>query len=70
MFLAKTANDLWYDLLITWEWVHYEISLAKDIKQSVLLWWHYETEVFGVQALANHLNKKFGIEVVFLDEKY
>lgn len=70
LFLAKTANDLDYDLLITWEWVHYEISLAKDMKQSILLWWHYETEIFGVQALANHLNKKFDIDVVFLDEKY
>lgn len=70
LFLAKMANELNYDLLITWEWAHHDISMAKDIKQSVLLWWHYETEIFGVQALAEKLNEKFGIDIVFLDEKY
>ena len=70
LFLAKKTKDIWYDLLITWEWAHYEISLAKDMWQSVLLGWHYETEVFGVQSLSEKLEKDFWVEVVFLDEKY
>ncbi len=70
LYSAKATKEKKYDLLITGEWAHYEIISAKEMGQSVLLWWHYETEVFGVQTLAEKLKKDFGIEVVFLDEKY
>ncbi len=70
LFHAKFARENNFDLLVTWEWAHYEMSLAKELSQSVLIWWHYETEIFGVQALAEKLNKDFGVEIVFLDEKY
>lgn len=64
---AKKNN---YDLYITWEGVHHEYISAKEMWQSVIVWWHYETEVFWVQALAKHLEKKFKLKTVFLDEKY
>ncbi len=70
LFHAKSAKEKGFDFLITWEWAHYEMSLAKDIKQSILVWWHYETEIFGVQALSQKLKDKFGVDIVFLDEKY
>ena len=60
----------WYDLFVTWEWVHNNLVYAKELWQSILLWWHYETEKIWPKLLAEHIEKKFGIEIVFLDEKY
>ena len=59
-----------YDVLVTWEWVHYEMTLAKELKQCVLIWGHYETEKIWPKLLAYHLKKKFNIDIEFLDEKY
>jgi len=59
-----------YDLLVTWETVHHEMILAKELSLSILVWWHYETEKIWPKLLALHLKKKFGIETVYLDEKY
>lgn len=67
---APKAHETWYDLYITWEWAHHEICTARELSQSILLWWHRETETIWVQLLAQHLNKNFGIEIVFLDKKY
>ena len=64
---AKQNN---FDIYLTWEAVHHEICLAKDIKQSIILAWHRETEKIGPQLLAQHLKEKFDIETVFLNEKY
>ena len=64
------AKEKWFDVFITWEMNHSSIMFAKELGQSILLWWHYETEIFGVQALAKKLKKDFAIDVVFLDEKY
>lgn len=59
-----------YDIFLTWEWVHHEMTLSKELWQSVLIWWHYETEKIWPKLLAYHLRDKFWIEIVFLDEKY
>lgn len=67
---VKEAKEKEYDVLVTGEGVHYEITLAKELEQSILIWWHYETEKIGPKLLAYHLRDKFGIEIVFLDEKY
>lgn len=64
---AKEEN---YDLFVSWEWNHNDYILAKELGQSILVWGHYETEVFWVKLLAEHLKEKFWIEIVFLDEKY
>ncbi|MDD2515716.1 MAG: Nif3-like dinuclear metal center hexameric protein [Candidatus Gracilibacteria bacterium] len=64
---AKIKN---YDLYITGDSAHFQICIAKELGQSILLGGHYETETIGVKLLAKHLKEKFGIEIIFLDEKY
>ncbi|MCP4523228.1 MAG: Nif3-like dinuclear metal center hexameric protein [Candidatus Gracilibacteria bacterium] len=67
---AKEAKRKNYDVLVTGEGVHYEMTFAKELGQSVLIGGHYETEKIGPKLVAHHLKEKFGIETVFLDEKY
>lgn len=67
---VKEAFDKNYDVFVTWEWAHYEMTFAKELWQSVLIWGHYETEKIWPKLLAYHLRDKFGIEIVYLDEKY
>jgi len=69
-FGVSAAQKVGYDLLITWEAAHHQIIQAKELWQSILLGWHYETEVFGVKKISQHLQDKFGVDIVFLDEKY
>ena len=64
------AKEKGYDVFVTWEWVHHEMTLAKELEQCILIWWHYETEKIWPKLLAYHLRDKFGIEIEFLDEKY
>lgn len=64
------ANNEWYDVYITWESKHSELVLAKELGQSIILCWHYETEKIWPKLLSYHLKDKFDIEVIFLDEKY
>jgi len=66
----KQVNNLWYDLYITWEAAHHEKTYAKELGQSVIYAGHYETEIFWPRLLAKHLEEKFGLEIVELDEKY
>ncbi len=67
---VKQAYDLGYDLYITWEAAHHEKTYAKELGQSVIYAGHYETEKFWPKLLAEHLQEKFSLEIVFLDEKY
>lgn len=64
------ANNKDYDVLVTWEWAHHELCWAKELGQSILIWWHYETEKIWPKLLAYHLRDKFWIDIVYLDEKY
>ncbi|MDD2487428.1 MAG: Nif3-like dinuclear metal center hexameric protein [Candidatus Gracilibacteria bacterium] len=64
------AKEGGYDLYLTGEAAHHELSSAKDIGQSVILGGHYETETVGVRLLSDHLKEKFGMDIVFIDEKY
>jgi len=64
------AYEKWYDLYVTWESNHWNLTWAKELWQSILLWWHYETEKIWPKLLAYHLRDKFWIEIVYLDEKY
>ncbi len=66
----KQAFKQWYDLYITWEANHSDLVWAKELWQSILLWWHRETEKIWPKLLAYHLRDKFDLEIVFLDEKY
>jgi len=67
---VKQAFDNQYDIYLTWEWVHHEITFAKDLGQTVILGWHRETEKIWPSLLAKHLEENFDLEIVFLDEKY
>ena len=66
----KEAKDRWFDIYITGELVHWQFTFAKEIWQSILVWWHRETEKIWPKLLAYWLKKKFNLEVIFLDEKY
>jgi len=68
--LAQEAKEKNYDLLIVWEWAHHQLIYTKELKQSILLAWHYETEKFWPKLLAYHLKEKFWVDIIFLDEKY
>lgn len=57
-------------MFLTGEGVHFQHVLAKELGQSALFGGHYETETIGVTLLAKHLHEKFGLEIVYLDEKY
>jgi dinuclear metal center YbgI/SA1388 family protein len=67
---VQQVTKEWYDIYLTWEWVHHEMILSKELGQTVLIGWHYETEKIWPKLLAYHLRDKFNIEIVFLDEKY
>ncbi len=69
-FLIKEAYDKNIDLFLTWEAKHKEILQAKELWQSIMLAWHYETEKIWPKLLAYHLKEKFDLDVIFLDEKY
>lgn len=66
----KEAKDKNFDIFITWELNHWQITFSKEIWQSVLIWWHRETEKIWPKLLSYYLKKKFDLDVVFLDEKY
>ncbi len=68
--ICTEAKEKNYDLYITGEAVHFEITLAKEIKQSIFLGGHRETETFWVRLLSKYIQKKYNTEIVFLDEKY
>jgi len=61
---VEEAHQWAYDLFVTGEWAHWSFVLAKELGQSILLWWHYETETFWVKALAEYIKDKFSIEII------
>ena len=64
------AEEKKFDVFVTGELAHRHMMQAKESWQTILVGWHYETEKIWPKLLAHHLNKKFGVEIVFLDEKY
>jgi dinuclear metal center YbgI/SA1388 family protein len=55
------------DLFITGEPKHSAFHEAFERRLNVIYAGHYDTEVFGVKALAAHLSERFGLPWVFLD---
>ena len=55
------------DTFITGESPHWATVAAEELGMNLLLGGHYATEVFGVNALAAHLSKKFRIPWEFID---
>jgi dinuclear metal center YbgI/SA1388 family protein len=66
----KEASEKDYDAFLTGEAKHSEICLAKELSLSLFIGWHRETETIWPKLLAEYLKEKFGLEIVFLDEKY
>lgn len=68
---VQEAHTKHIDLFVTGEMVHHELTYAKELGQSVLLWGHYETEKIWPKLLAHHLQKTYPeIDIVYIDEKY
>jgi len=55
------------DTFITGEAPHWAAVAAKEVSVNLLLGGHYATEVFGVQALAAQLSKRFRVPWEFID---
>lgn len=65
---VREAKALGCDLLITGEPRHSEYHWCEEEKISMLCGGHYETEVFGLQALASLLAKTFDIAISFVND--
>ena len=64
--LALAAAD-GIDTFITGEGSHWTFSLAHELGVNVIYGGHYQTETFGVKALASHLSGKFKLPFDFID---
>jgi putative NIF3 family GTP cyclohydrolase 1 type 2 len=66
---AEAARTLGCDLYVTGEANWGERIAAENCAQPMICAGHYETETFGVKALAARLKKELKIKTVFLDRK-
>lgn len=55
------------DLIITGEIIHPAYHACKIRKIHMVAFGHYQTEIFGVKALGEHLAQNFGVEHKFVD---
>lgn len=55
------------DTFVTGEGPHWTFALAEELGLNLLYGGHYATETFGVEALASHLSRRFGVPWLFLD---
>lgn len=62
-----TAAKAGIDTFITGEGPHWSYTLAEELGVNLLYGGHYATETFGVKALAQHVQDKFGIPWEFID---
>ncbi len=64
--LAQAADEA-LDVLVTGEAQHHHAIEAAELGVSVLLAGHYETETWGVRALADLLKSRYGVDTRFID---
>lgn len=62
-----TAAQAGYDTFVTGEPLHDAYHYPAEYGINVIFAGHYATEVVGLQALAAHLEQRFGLETVFID---
>ena len=55
------------DTFITGEGPHWSYTAAEELGVNLFYAGHYETETFGVRALAHELAAKFDLPGVFID---
>lgn len=65
---VREAKERGCDLLITGEPRHSEYHWCEEEKISMLCGGHYETEIFGLHALASILVKTFDIAISFVND--
>jgi dinuclear metal center YbgI/SA1388 family protein len=65
--MIQQAVDAGLDAFITGEGAHHTYFDAMEFGINVYYGGHYATETFGVRALAEHIEKKFGIPWEFID---
>lgn len=63
----RTAAAEGVDTFVTGEGPHWTYAAAEELGLNVLYGGHYETETFGVKALANELSRRFKIPWTFID---
>lgn len=56
-----------FDTFITGEINHYMYHVAKENNINLILAGHYRTETLGPKSIGNHLKRKFGYEIEFLE---
>ena len=64
---VESAAASGIDTFITGEGPHHTYTLAEEMGVNLIYAGHYATETFGVQALAGHLAKKYGVKHAFID---
>lgn len=65
--LIREASEQGIDTLVTGEGPHHTFNDAMEFGVNALFAGHYLTEVWGVKALAAHLEERFGLEWTFID---
>ncbi|MCD6459038.1 Nif3-like dinuclear metal center hexameric protein [bacterium] len=63
----EIASSLGVDVFITGESKLSAFHTAKEMNINIVFGGHYNTEVFGLQALQEHLESEFHIESLFID---
>jgi dinuclear metal center YbgI/SA1388 family protein len=63
---VREAQDLELDTMIVGEGPHHTAVTADDLGLVIMYAGHYATETLGVQALADYLTEKFGIQSSFI----
>jgi dinuclear metal center YbgI/SA1388 family protein len=66
--LIREASEAGLDALITGEGPHHSYYDAVEYGVTTYYAGHYATETWGLKALAEHLEARFGLEWVFLDD--
>lgn len=64
---VHSAADAGLDAFVTGEGSHHHYFDAEEAGINLYLGGHYATEVWGVQALARHLEAEFGLPWTFID---
>lgn len=65
--LSACASDE-LDLLISGEPKQSAYHTAKELKMNAIFAGHYATETFGVRAVGEHLQKRFNLKTIFIDQ--
>lgn len=65
--MIPQAREEGLDTFITGEGAHHTYHLATELGVNVLYAGHYATETFGVEALAEHVADRFGVDWTYLE---